>query len=271
MYLSTNYWTNTGPKPTAHITRGKNRLKGYNDTFYLKDGSNFEIELYNPTQGRVLAKISLNGVSVSAGGIVINPGQRVFLERFIDEDRKFEFSTYWVGKTDLDKKAIEHNGLVEVAFFQEAGSPSWAPYWGGLTSTGSPLFFTTGANASYPINDGMTHTNYLNNLLTPIGSSDVKSSLVFDGSASSTYTSNASPKRTQTGRVEKGERSDQVLETAHGTFSQLILAACSFKLMPENQKTVEAGEIRNYCSGCGTRIKKSSWKFCPSCGTQIDD
>ena len=134
MRLNTNYytWTDSSPKPTAHITRAKNRLKLYDSTVYLRNGSTFEIELYNPTQVRVLAKININGLAVSAGGIVVNPGQRVFLERFIDEDRKFEFSTYWVGKTEQDKAAIENNGLVEVFFYQESGtSTTWGPYWGG--------------------------------------------------------------------------------------------------------------------------------------------
>jgi hypothetical protein len=259
MYLNTNYWTDTRPKPIAHITRSKNRLKSYNDTFYLKDGCNFEIELYNPPQGRVLAKISINGVQVSAGGIIVNPGQRVFLERFIDEDRKLEFSTYWVGKTDQDRDAIEHNGRVDVSFCQEVGSPSWGPYWG---STGNPVFgpvFGNFINGNTVI--PATHTNWFN---TSHLTTSTNSSWILND------TSNASPKRTETGRVEKGEKSDQVLETAHGKFYEQAFAAYRFNLMPESHKTVEAGEIRNYCPGCGTRIKKSSWLFCPSCGQKLD-
>jgi len=38
---------------TAHITRNRNRSKIYGDSVYLKDGENFEIELFNPTTARV--------------------------------------------------------------------------------------------------------------------------------------------------------------------------------------------------------------------------
>lgn len=264
MYLNQNYyWTGTGPKPTAHITRGKNRLKDYgNGTVYLRDGSNFEIELYNPTQASVLAHISLNGVQVSAGGIIVKPGQRVFLERFIDEDRKFEFSTYWVGKTKQDQQAIEKNGLVEVSFSEEVRSGNWGPYWGGLSTViGNGTSITTGSPS-------WTTANYLFN--QPSSLTTGVSSMLFDSVTNTAYTSAPSPKRTETGRVEKGEKSDQVLETAHGNFYDLVTASYTFKILPESQKVVEAGEIRSYCHGCGTRVKKSSWKFCPSCGTQID-
>jgi hypothetical protein len=266
MYKINYQWTDTRPKPTAHITRGKSRLKGYNDTFYLRDGSNFEIELYNPTQGRVLANISVNGVRVSAGGIIVNPGQRVFLERFIDEDRRFEFSTYWVGKTDQDKTAIEHNGRVEVSFSQEVDSPSWAPYWGGLsTGTGSNLIFGNGTG----VNDQINQIYWLNRSST--FNSSINNAWLFNDESNLTYTSKASPKRTETGRVEKGEKSDQILETAHGNFYQEVCASYCFKIMPESQKTVEVGEVRSYCPGCGARIKKSTWKFCPSCGEKLID
>jgi hypothetical protein len=271
MYLNTNYWTSTRPKPTAHITRSKNRLKSYNDTIYLKDGSNFEIELYNPTQGRVLAQISINGVKVSAGGIIVNPGQRVFLERFIDSEHKFEFSTYWVGKTGQDKHAIEKNGQIEVIFHQEVGTESWAPYWGDLASSDLIFGTTTGSNAGGFANDG---TAYKMNWMNPQKinfTAGVNSSLILDSSANLTYTSNASVNRTETGRVEKGERSDQVLETAHGKFYDFAFAMYGFKILPESQKTVEAGEIRNYCPGCGARVKKSTWRFCPSCGESLNN
>jgi hypothetical protein len=256
MRLNTNYytWTDTSPKPTAHIARSKNRLKCYDNTVYLKDGSNFEIELYNPTQFRVLAKIHINGLAVSAGGIVVNPGQRVFLERFIDEDRKFEFSTYWVGRTEQDKAAIEKNGLVEIFFHQEIGTTNtWGPYWGGSTSIPTNFW-------------------YYNTLNTTSASNNV--SLLFDSSVNSNTvigTPTASTKRTETGRVERGEKSDQVLETVHGNFAVFAIESCRLKIMPESEKAVEAGEIRSYCPGCGTRVKKSSWKFCPGCGTNLND
>jgi hypothetical protein len=257
MYLNTDYYwtTHTTGSPTANITRGKNRLKQYASTYYLRDGDNFEIELYNPKQTRVLAKIKLNGVPVSLGGIIVNPGQRVFLERFIESERKFQFSTYRVGETDTDQRAIEKNGDVEIEFFDEwSPNPSYGPInW----TAGSNIFTNltlTGANASI----GTTYTQYRFNNPTLTSSGTFQK------------TTDASARKIETGRVEMGEKSNQVLETAHGSFYSWACANYRFKIIPGEEKIVDAGEIRNYCPGCGTRIKKSSWHFCPSCGEKLD-
>ena len=75
--------------PEAFITKGKQRIKQFGGTVYLKDGDNFEIEIFNPTSGHVLAKINLDGKLISYTGIVLRPGERVFLERHLDSNNKF--------------------------------------------------------------------------------------------------------------------------------------------------------------------------------------
>ena len=77
-----------GARPEAFVTKGKQRLKQYTDTVYLNNGDEFEIELYNPTKNKVLAKVEMNGNSIGAG-IILRPGERVFLERFLNESKKF--------------------------------------------------------------------------------------------------------------------------------------------------------------------------------------
>ena len=104
------YTTTKVGKPTAHITKKKSRLKIYNgNTVFLNDKDNFEFEIHNPTQKSVLCKIKLNGEYISTSGVVIRPGQRVFLERFLDTNNKFEFSTYEVKDTSLNRTAIDLN------------------------------------------------------------------------------------------------------------------------------------------------------------------
>jgi len=113
--------------PTARIAVKKNVVKTYEvdeeKSVYLKDGTEFEIELFNPTKSVVLAKIKLNGKFINGGGLVLNPGQRVFLERFLEEDKKFKFSTYLVdNKNEIVEQAIKDNGVVEVYFYNEIAS-----------------------------------------------------------------------------------------------------------------------------------------------------
>ena len=60
--------------PTANIAVNRNRLKSYGEKIYLKSGTHFEIELFNPKTTKVLAMISIDGVAISIAGIVIKPG-----------------------------------------------------------------------------------------------------------------------------------------------------------------------------------------------------
>jgi len=110
--------------PTANLAVNKSRIKIYNKqgempTYYLQKGQEFQIELFNPTTDVVLAKIILNGKAISQGGLVLNPGQRVFLERYLDVAKKFLFDTYEVANTNEVKEAIKKNGDFKVEFFRE--------------------------------------------------------------------------------------------------------------------------------------------------------
>lgn len=110
--------------PTANLAVNRSRIKIYNKqgempTYYLQSGQEFQIELFNPTKDVVLAKIILNGNPISQGGLVLNPGQRVFLERYLDVAKKFLFDTYEVAKTSEAQQAIENNGDFKVEFFRE--------------------------------------------------------------------------------------------------------------------------------------------------------
>lgn len=112
----------TDQKPNAWIVnpkdRGRKSIKSDNKV-YLKDGQNFEIELFNPLQESVLAEIKVNGKSVSSTGIVLRPAERFYLDCFVDDRKKFVFKTYMVEDTEETSLATSSNGLVEVFFYKE--------------------------------------------------------------------------------------------------------------------------------------------------------
>lgn len=110
--------------PTANLAINKSRIKIYNTsgqmpTYYLQKGQEFAIELFNPTSDVVLAKVFLNNKPISQGGLVLNPGQRVFLERYLDVAKKFLFDTYEVSNSAEVQKAIQDNGDFKVEFYKE--------------------------------------------------------------------------------------------------------------------------------------------------------
>jgi len=262
MYKATSTWANC----SAHITTNRNRSKVYEgNCVYLKDKQTFEIELFNPTQSRVLSKISLNGRQISNSGIVIRPGERAYLERFIDDNSKFLFETYSVEDSEESKDAISQNGLIEISFYPEISSS----------------YINVGTTYTYggPFNINETGTNpYTINCNNTIGGNFSTSNYSGDVTFGGTTVNNVfsylndsfnKSKDIETGRIEKGGKSKQNFQTTSGEFSWLCSNSISYKILPESLKPVEVSQIRNYCTGCGTRVKKSSWKFCPSCGEKI--
>jgi hypothetical protein len=253
------YTTNiTALKPEAFITVKKNRLKLYEDkNHYLKNKSNFEIELFNPTSEKVLAKIWINDKLMSASGIVVMPGQRVYLERFLDTPKKFQFDTYEVDDVKETERAREKNGLVKIAFFSEQKASN--PYF--YSNGSSTLLLGNSSNGTITTTgmySGNVNVSYTSNS-SPIG-------VVASYNASSNTFAGPNIRSVETGRVAEGKKSDQEFATTSGNFADWAFHTYEYHLLPESIRQVLAGEIRNYCSECGFRIRKSSWKFCPNCG-----
>jgi len=245
--------TMTVLQPEVHITVKKSRLKLYeNRNYYLKDKSNFEIELFNPTSQKVLAKIWLNDKLISASGIVLRAHERVYLERFIDEPKKFQFNTFEVDDVKETKDARERNGLVKVQFFSEFHS-NWI-----TTSTPTVLY-----------GNGTTFTTNTSNPYTIIGTTSTSTLTTANYINTSAANTSAGPNITETGRVNEGGKSDQDLKSVDGKFSDFSFVGYEFQILPESLKAVTVGDIRQYCHECGTRIRKSSWKYCPNCGEEL--
>lgn len=271
------YYATKNAVPTAHITKRKSRLKIYNgNQVFLQDGENFEFELYNPKQKSVLVKIKLNGEYISTSGIVLKPGQRVFLERFLDTNNKFQFSTYKVKNTPQNQSAIDLNGDVSIEFYDEKEIVPQinlnGTYWTNGINT------INGANSPYWNWNGLTFTtsvNGMNSYSTP--TSEFYSSTSPQGPNLRSLTtnidlSNSKPrmlkKSIETGRVEKGEMSQQTFSNSYQEFSIYVCSNVSYKILPLSTKNTTVEEIRQYCTECGTKVKKN-YKFCPSCGNKI--
>jgi len=262
--------------PTAHITTNKSRLKLHNSNpknVYLKDGDNFEFELFNPTKNVVLAKISLDGKLISNTGLILNPGQRVFLDRFINEAKKFKFSTYEVSGTNAEvKQAISDNGAVTVSFYNEYIPIDWSigtittNYYNGILNTpttGNPIIYPSFTTSTFNVSNssgtvtmdslgfGAEYSMSRSNSNEPLKKSVLRSM----------------SKPIETGRVEKGEKSKQTFTTVNKDFCTTAFHIVEYKILPVSQ--VEVKDLKRYCGGCGKTVK-ATWKFCTSCGTQLD-
>ena len=254
------YQTINSAEPEAYITKKKSRAKIYHfNNLYLNDGELFEIELFNPKENRVLAKIWLNGEEISGSGIIVKPGQRIFLERFIDSNNKFTYKTYDVEDTSLSLNAIRNNGNIEVKFYNEYFNNNYY-YWYGtatpLTGLNTTRTYYGGSNTTItPTSGNITFTSTSSSVGTPItayvgGSLDLSS------------------KSVETGRIEKGESSNQSFETSYGNFNYVSIKEVKYKILPMSSKPIEGKDLKRYCTECGKKVKET-FKFCPSCGSKV--
>lgn len=253
---SANYTTDNSIKnPEAWISVNKNRQKVYGNSIYLQDETHFEIEFFNPTSNNILAKIEFNGKNISGDGIVIKPGQREWLERYIDDNKKFLFTTYFIEDSKEAKKAIENNGNIVIKFYNEEHIYNYSsgtiyinnPY------NNNPYYDYTIYGYSKPINKNFYHSAGTNAVQCSCNSNNI----------------NNHSNMIETGRVEKGDVSNQEFSTCNINFNYYTCNEITYKLLPISHQPKVLGEIKKYCTRCGKQIKKSSWKFCPSCGEEI--
>jgi hypothetical protein len=257
---------NTGnPVPTAHVTVNKNRVKMYdNKNYYLNNGQTFEIELFNPTKSKLKADIYLNQDKVSGGGLILKPGERVYLERFVESNNKFLFETYDVEDTEEVKNAISNNGEVKVYFYPE--SVTYNHIWNTQTSNRRAFYndncFTTSTGGTHYLGDITTTTLGCAN----IGNISNTGALYNNAEDMVLNTSSM-----ETGRVEKGEESNQEFQMVYGDFDNIAMQSVEYKILPLSQKPItktDVANIKRYCHECGSKTKVK-YKFCPVCGEKL--
>jgi hypothetical protein len=252
-------------KPGAWIVsptdKGRKSIK--NGKCFLENNETFEIELFNPLTVSVLADIKLNGQSISKTGLVVKPGQRVYLDCFIDDRKKFKFSTYEI-ETSLDAiNATVNNGVLEVFFYKEdvITLDNWQrrfdriivekyyPYNPYPWYNPYQVYYGTniGTEVLGTISGTTTNNIYSSNLNCSYTSSDIDlSNLNLNGSLSN----NMIPINSiETGRVEKGEKSKQKFTEVEMDFEKNYISSTIIQILPESRKPVETKDIFNKKTG----------------------
>lgn len=258
-------------KPSAWVVssdKGRKSIK--NGKVYLKDKEEFQIELFNPLTDCVLADIKLNGNTISQGGLVIRPGERFYLDCFVDDKKKFVFNTYEVEDSLSTKIAISKNGMLEVFFYKESvvslnnwrtrfdrvivekyypvHYPNYQPYWyttpnvycgTTITTTGGLNNTTIGGVYGGTLNGITTNAAYSSQ---PINSSYTTGLNLT--SLNNTTTSSYTSKSIETGRVEKGSASNQKFDEVDMDFEKFHISSIVLQLLPESVKPVDTKELK---------------------------
>lgn len=280
-------------KKTQHLAKiavNKSLLKEYTSDriVYLEDGQEFQIQLFNPHTFTVGASIRLNGDSDN-NYLVLRPGERVWLERHLDNSKKFKFSTYFTEDSKEAKEATAYNGSVIVSFYKERKRETYRPTvscspknWWDIDINSTPLTF-----APTPVDDYATRilysgTNDVVNVNPSSASNGIRgidtstrycqTALCSDGDVNTfpqlfEYSTSASSS-IETGRIEEGSYSSQKFESVDKDFEILPFYSESIKLMPKSRKTVTSSDLnKRYCHQCGRKLSQK-YKFCPLCGAK---
>lgn len=63
---------------------------------------------------------------MSDAGFILKPGEHQYIERFLNDSKRFLFSTYDVDDTNAVKNTIRNNGIVTAEFYEEIQHyPNW--------------------------------------------------------------------------------------------------------------------------------------------------
>jgi hypothetical protein len=269
--------------------QGRKSIKKGN-LVYLQDNTEFKIELFNPLKENVLADIKINSNSISRRGLVLRPGQRFYLDCYLDDRKKFVFKTYSVDNTEESKEAIQNNGIVEVLFYKEdvAQFNNWNSNWninsltinpynpyniwyGSTTNTGgyANSTLTNGSNnfgifggAKYDSSITNCSDTFMSNSSTQInntmggtlkGGSDTKNLFqkkfsksidINDLSLGLDNSTRSLSDTIETGRIEKGQVSEQKFEDIDLNFQSWTISRIKYQLLPESQKPIETEELK---------------------------
>lgn len=299
----------TNENQMAKVAVNKSLLKEYQTNedsrvVYMDDNTEFEIMLFNPETYTVGVEIYINDDKLD-GILVLKPGQRCWLERYINENKKFKFSIYEVeDNNEHVRNAIRNNGKITVKFYKEKSNNIYTTigkvidkeldWWNhnlneplktnplisdGYNPSISPFTYKTTTTTNSISDDGNQIMNTrlcstcLNDPITSSGIETYASTIDSNVSCKSFEENNISKvanKLFETGRIEKGSYSNQKFDTVYNDFETYSYKTENIKILPKSRKPYNVNDLNKvYCTNCGRKLN-AKFKFCPYCGSKVE-
>ena len=264
----------------AKIALNKSLLKEYTSSkysrvVYLNDGDEFQIQLFNPEKYIIATKIYIDGEELN-DMLVLRPGERIWLERYLDKARKFKFSTYEIEDSPEAKEAASLNGEVKVEFYR-VKTRRQEPVVLGSTVYHYPY---SNIHLGFGISDNISIAQ---NVSTAFYASQTDGALKGDIGSSITVANDATNScntafgcsysaepKIETGRTEEGSYSHQKFSYVNYDFESWPFRTDMIQILPLSRKPHTNEELqKRYCSNCGRKLSPKH-KYCPYCGTKVE-
>lgn len=261
--------------------RQKVHSKETDPTLYLKDEQEFELELISHFQKTIGIKIKINGSYISQSHLIMKPGERIVLDRFIDKPNKFKFSEYNLGikgdeytETSKNFYNMSEQGFIEVEAYR-----AYQEFQ--IQKINEPYITLGGSFGANNYNQYYNNTNYnttitcndLNSMNYVCGDSTISNFKSFNEVSNVTNeilskSLNIEPEMEKGGEINEGSKSQQTFEYVNTSFSTYKSYSYKFRLKPISSKPIEVSDLKKYCTECGKKANKEH-KFCANCGTKL--
>ena len=229
------------------------------DTVYIPFGSEYSILLKNLNTTRAVINVFIDGDNTVPGGIVLNPGQEVDLERSVkngnlQEGNRFKFIER-TGAIEQHRGVKLEDGLVRVEFqFEQPVRP--------ITWTNDIYY---GGNKIYP--QGSVLRNSTADWVAPAGSVTCSATMDSYSTASAQAFVN---QVNDAGITVPGSKSTQTFQTTYVGALESVKHSMIFKLLGgEAVKQAVTVKHKPRCVTCGKQNKAHA-KFCQECGTALE-
>lgn len=252
-------------------------LREFKDTVLIPFGSEYSILLKNLNTKRSIFNIFVDGTNVVPGGLVLNAGQEIDLERSIvngnlNKGNKFKFIER-TGQIEAHRGVKLEDGLIRVEFQYEQTyqapihyptfhNPLWNnPYHTSWSSTGSRV-------------RGVTL-----NSVHAVGSNSVAKGMADASISASSATMSATDSGTvmsynDAGITVPGSLSEQKFSTVSSFTLETEKHSMILRLLgetPDNKPVLKEVTVKAKprCITCNHQNKATA-KFCSSCGTALE-
>ena len=285
-------------KLVASLKANGKILREFKDTVYIPFGSEYSFLLKNLHTTRAVVNIYIDGDNVVEGGLVLDPGREVDLERYVKNGNlsagnKFKFIERTQAIEDGPRGVKLEDGLICIEFQYEQPRPvvninnNFLHYPTGVRgmtseypgvidkfSAGSPSTWIQSSGATYSTNVGgaMRGVDFSNGesvkatAAAAINQADPTICEMHDGMATMDWN--------DVGITVPGSKSTQKFQTVTMGTMETEKHSMVIKLLgetPDNKPVLNpiTVERKPECVTCG-RKNKAHAKFCVECGTALE-
>jgi hypothetical protein len=245
-------------KLVASIKANRKVLREFKDTVYIPFASEYSILIKNLNTVRAVVNVFIDGEDQTPGGLVLNAGQEVDLERSIKngnltEGNRFKFIER-TGAVEQHRGIKLEDGIVRIEYQFER----------------PPISVNT--MPAYQWNSVLRGIQA--GSITASGSSGFPNSATYSSTSASLNSVNVSAQSfNDAGITVAGSKSTQSFTTTHVGALEAEKHSIVLKLLgetPDNKPVYEAVTVKAKpkCTTCGKQNKATA-KFCTECGTHL--